>query len=129
MPDPGSGSNGLGYMPVAAVGNLIYTAGGSQYDPSGSILSDSPIAFSYDTVNDIVNDGAVPGFGHDDIDRGKQGFKREWKCLSGVNTGISRWDWAIEEKAIVAQLFHLIKREGRERNTAESHQYGPFVGR
>ena len=78
---------------------------------------------------DRLNDGAVTRFGHDDIDRGKQGLKGEWKRLSGMNAGISRWDWAVEEEAIVAQLFHLFKREGRQRNTAESHQDGPFVGR
>ena len=67
---------------------------------------------------DRLNDGAVTGFGHDDIDRGKQGLKGEWERLkwerlSGVNTGISRWDWAVEKETIVAQLFHLFKRDGR----------------
>jgi len=51
-------------------------------------------------------------FGHDDIDRSKQGLKGKWERLSGVNAGISWWDWAIEEEAIVAQLFHLFKRKG-----------------
>ena len=77
---------------------------------------------------DRLNDGAVTGFGHDDIDRCKQSLKGKWERLSGMNAGISRWDWAVEEEAIVAQLFHLFKREGRERNTAESHQDGPLVG-
>jgi hypothetical protein len=78
---------------------------------------------------DRLNDGAVTRFGHDDIDRSKQSLKGKWERLSGVNAGIARWDWAVEEEAIVAQLFHLFKRNGRQRNTTKSHQDGPFVGR
>lgn len=76
-----------------------------------------------------LNDGAVTGFGHDDIDRGKQGLKGEWERFHGINAGISWWDWAVEEEAIVAQLFDLFKWEGRQRNTAESYQDGSFIGR
>src|SRR5450759_4467257 len=73
---------------------------------------------------DRLNNGAVTRFGHDDVHRGKQGLKGKGERLSRVNTGTSWWDWAIEEEAIVAQLFDLFKREGRQRNTAESHQDG-----
>src|SRR5262245_10812867 len=70
---------------------------------------------------DSLDDSAIAGFSHDDIDRGKQGLKGEWEGLRGVNSGISWWDWPVEEKAIGAQAFHLYKREGRQRNAAESH--------
>src|SRR6267143_7321812 len=78
---------------------------------------------------DGLNDGAVAWFGQNGIGRGKQGLKGEWKHRSGVNMGISQWDWAIEEEAIVAQLFDLFKWDGRQRNTAESYQDGSFIGR
>ena len=56
-------------------------------------------------------------------------LKENGSVVSGMNAGISRWNWAVEEEAIVAQLFHLFKRNGRQRNTTKSHQDGPFVGR
>lgn len=59
IPDP-NGGGGLGYIPAAAIGNIIYTAGGSVWNSSNSNISDSPVAFSYDTVSDTVNDAAVP---------------------------------------------------------------------
>src|SRR5438445_11068597 len=73
-----------------------------------------------------LNDGAVTGFGHDDIDRGKQGPKGEWESFSGINAEISRWDWAVEEEAIVALLLDWFKCEGRQRNAAESYHAGWF---
>jgi len=75
-----------------------------------------------------LNEGAVTGFGHDDIDRGQQGFKGKWKRLNGMDAGKARWDWAINEEAIVMKLFHVFKREGCQRDTTESHQDDSFAG-
>ncbi len=58
VPDPGSGSNGLGYIPTTAVGNYIYTGGGSMW--AAGTVADTQIAFRYDPTNDVVDDNAVP---------------------------------------------------------------------
>ena len=52
MPDPVAGSNGLGYIPSAAVGTVIYNAGGAAW--TGSTIADNGTAFTYDTVADAV---------------------------------------------------------------------------
>mgnify|MGYP001560142258 CR=1 FL=1 len=75
-----------------------------------------------------LDDGAVARLSHDDIDGGEQGLKGEGEYLCGMNSGKFYGNRAIDEEAILAQLFHLCKREGAERNTAESNQDGPFVG-
>jgi hypothetical protein len=77
---------------------------------------------------DGLKNSAITRFGHDDVRRGKQGLKGEWKSFSGMDPVISRWDWAIEEETVVTQLFDLFKRKGFQRNPPESHQDGSFVG-
>lgn len=49
----------LGYIPTAAVFNLIYTGGGSTWD--GSMIHDSNYSFVYDPINDsISNIASIP---------------------------------------------------------------------
>ncbi len=59
VPDPGSSSNGLGYIPAAAIGTNIYTGGGSMWLTGSATIGDSPIAFKYDTVADSVDDTGI----------------------------------------------------------------------
>jgi subtilisin family serine protease len=42
----------LGYIPVATLGNYLYTGGGASFD--GSTLADSQLAFRYDPVADAI---------------------------------------------------------------------------
>jgi hypothetical protein len=59
VPDPVAGSNGLGYIPAAAIGTSIYTGGGSHWDTGLGTIADTATAFRYDTLTDTVDDAGV----------------------------------------------------------------------
>ncbi len=52
VPDPVAGSNGMGYIPSAAIGTTVYAGGGTVW--TGATIADNPTAFTYDTVADAV---------------------------------------------------------------------------
>jgi hypothetical protein len=52
-------STPLGYIPQATIGNLIYTGGGSTWDPVGMTIHDSNFSFVYDPVADTIGNIAT----------------------------------------------------------------------